>query len=75
MLEARDRGLPELLTVDEVAETLRANRKVVHMKIARGQIPGVTRIGRRVLALRDHLSAWISRCEEVSPWTSAADQV
>lgn len=41
--------LPILLTCDEVARLLRTSRKAVDALIKRGQLPGVVRIGRRVL--------------------------
>lgn len=49
----------ELLTADEVAVFLRTTKPAVYAMIERGQIPGVVRIGRRVLVravdLRQHL--------------------
>ena len=50
---------PQLLTVDETAELLRTSRAAVYALIARGQLPGVTRIGRRVLIRRDDLLEWL----------------
>ena len=51
--------LPLLLTPDEVAKLLRTSRKAVYCMAERGQLPGKTRIGRRVLfrsrALVDYL--------------------
>ena len=41
--------LPLLLTVVETAALLRTTRKGVYAMIERGLLPGVTRIGRRVL--------------------------
>ena len=41
--------LPLLLTVTETATLLRTTRKAVYAMIERGLLPGVTRIGRRVL--------------------------
>ena len=46
---------PLLLTVDEVASLLRTSRKAVYAMVARGALPGVTRIGRRVLVRRTDL--------------------
>ena len=40
---------PVLLTPTEVAGLLRTSRKAIYTMIERGQLPGVTRIGRRVL--------------------------
>jgi excisionase family DNA binding protein len=42
-------SLPLLLTVVETAALLRTSRKGVYAMIERGLLPGVTRIGRRVL--------------------------
>ena len=38
-----------LWTIDEVAEYLRTSRVAVYHQVARGQLPGVVRFGRRVL--------------------------
>ncbi|MBK7828026.1 MAG: helix-turn-helix domain-containing protein [Nannocystis sp.] len=45
----------DLLTVDEVASTLRTSRKAVYHRIARGQIPAV-RLGRSVFIRRSDLA-------------------
>jgi len=42
-------SLPLLLTVSETAALLRTTRKAVYVMIERSLLPGVTRIGRRVL--------------------------
>jgi len=47
--------LPPLMLPSEVADLLRTSRKAVYSMIERGQLPGVTRIGRRVLLRRDDL--------------------
>ena len=51
--------LPLLLTVDETASLLRTTRKGIYAMVARGQIPGVTRVGRRVLVHSETLLRWI----------------
>jgi excisionase family DNA binding protein len=59
---------PYLLTVEEVASTyLRTSRKAVYDMVSRGQLPGVTRVGRRVLFRRDHLLAWLEERRAPSP--------
>lgn len=45
----------KLLTTDEVARLLRTTRKAVFDKIARGTLPGVRRVGRRVLVCQGDL--------------------
>lgn len=40
--------LPLLLTADEVATLLRTTPKAVYCMAERGQLPGITRIGRRL---------------------------
>ncbi|WP_240488922.1 helix-turn-helix domain-containing protein [Labilithrix luteola] len=48
-----------MLTVEDAATLLRTSRKAVYALIERGALPGVVRVGRRVLfravALRKHL--------------------
>jgi excisionase family DNA binding protein len=52
---------PLLLTADETAELLRTTRKAVYAMVERGQLPGVTRIGRRLLVRRDALVDWLDQ--------------
>ncbi len=52
--------LAALLTVDEVAELLRRSSKSVYSMIERAQLPGVTRLGRRLLIRRDDLLRWLN---------------
>jgi excisionase family DNA binding protein len=47
--------LPELLEPDEVAAMLRTTVKAVYHLVERGRLPGVVRLGRRVLVRRDDL--------------------
>jgi excisionase family DNA binding protein len=58
---------PLLLTVDETASLLRTTRKAVYALIERGQLPGVTRLGRRVLILRSELLEWLCEKRTTSP--------
>jgi excisionase family DNA binding protein len=51
--------LPMLATVDETAALLRTTRKAIYSMIERGQLPGVTRIGRRVLISTPDLLDWL----------------
>ncbi len=60
-------GLPVLLTPVETADLLRTSRKAVYAMTERGQLPGVTRIGRRVLYRRDELLDWLDRSRTSSP--------
>jgi excisionase family DNA binding protein len=56
-----------LLTVPEVAELLRTSRNAVYALSARGELPGVTRIGRRLLVRRDALLHWLDQKDAPSP--------
>jgi excisionase family DNA binding protein len=51
--------VPALLTPDEVAASLRTSRKAIYAMIERGQLPGIVRIGRRVLVRQDALLDWL----------------
>jgi excisionase family DNA binding protein len=56
------RGLhlrPMLLTPTEVAGLLRTSRKAIYSMVERAQLPGVVRIGRRVLVREDSLLDWL----------------
>jgi excisionase family DNA binding protein len=46
---------------------LRTTRKAVYALIERGQLPGVTRLGRRVLILRSELLEWLCEKRTASP--------
>jgi excisionase family DNA binding protein len=60
-------GWPPLLTAGEVAVALRTSRKAVYAMVERAQLPGVTRIGRRLLVRRDDLLAWLDERRAASP--------
>lgn len=48
-----------LLTAHEVADLLRTSRKAIYAMAERRALPGVTRIGRRVLFRSDVLLDWL----------------
>ena len=52
-------GGPTLLLVGEVATLLRTSPKAVYAMVERGQLPGVVRLGRRVLVQRVDLLQWL----------------
>ena len=58
---------PHLLTTAEVADLLRTSQKAIYSMIARGQLPGVVRIGRRVLIRSDELVGWLDHSRTPSP--------
>jgi excisionase family DNA binding protein len=55
----RDSDSKLLLTVPEVADVLRTSVKAVYSMVERNQLPGVVRIGRRVLIKRVALLLFI----------------
>ena len=58
---------PYLLTADEVAALLRKTRKAIYVMVERGQLPGVVRIGRRLLFRRAELLDWLRQKSAPSP--------
>ena len=60
-------ALPFLLTVDEAATLLRTTRRAIYMMLERHQLPGVTRIGRRVLFRSADLLDWLDQKRAPSP--------
>ncbi len=65
-----EEGWPPLLTASEVAVALRTSRKAVYAMAERAQLPGVTRIGRRLLVRRDDLLSWLDERRAASPGSS-----
>jgi excisionase family DNA binding protein len=61
------RHQPVLLTAEEVAQLLRTSRKAVYQLAERAQLPGVTRIGRRLLVRSDDLLDWLRQKSAPSP--------
>jgi excisionase family DNA binding protein len=60
-------ALPVRLTADEAATLLRTTRRAIYIMVDRRQIPGVTRIGRRVLFRSDDLLDWLDQKRAPSP--------
>jgi excisionase family DNA binding protein len=58
---APDSDLPILLTPTEAARLLRTTRKAIYALVARQQIPGVVRVGRRVLFRARDLLHWLGQ--------------
>jgi len=52
-------ALPAVLTVEEVADVLRVDRKTAYAAIAEGGVPGVRRVGRCIRVSRDALLKWL----------------
>ena len=56
-----------LLTPAEVGELLRTSQKAIYAMIERRQLPGVLRIGRRVLIQEATLLDWLRQKSTASP--------
>jgi excisionase family DNA binding protein len=56
---AKQVNLPALLTCDEVAQLLRTSKKAIWAMSERKQLPGIVRIGRRLLFRQDALLDWL----------------
>jgi len=56
--------LPPVLTVDEVADLMRVDRKTAYAAIAGGEVPGVRRVGRCIRISRDVLLQWLAEGEK-----------
>ena len=56
-----------LMTPDEAAVLLRTTRKAIYVMVERGLLPGVTRVGRRVLIRTEVLLDWLRRKSTPSP--------
>lgn len=57
--EAAPTTTSAVLTVDELADLLRVERKSAYAAIARGEIPGVRRIGRTLRVSRAAVLRWL----------------
>jgi excisionase family DNA binding protein len=54
------RLLPTFITVDELAQLLRVNRKTVYEALSRAEIPGARRIGGTYRISRDAVLRWFA---------------
>jgi excisionase family DNA binding protein len=61
------RSLPLLLTVSDVAALLRTSQGGIYAMIARGHLPGVVRVRRRVLVRSADLLHWLGQKSTLSP--------
>jgi len=59
--------LPLLLTAEEAGRLLRTSRKAIYAMVERGQLPGVIRLGRRVLFRAADLLDWLDQKRAPSP--------
>jgi excisionase family DNA binding protein len=62
-----NREMPSFLTVAEVADLLRTTKTAIYATIGRAQLPGVIRLGRRVLVRSDELLDWLRQKSAPSP--------
>jgi excisionase family DNA binding protein len=53
--------IPALLNTAELAALLRTSKKAIYAMVERGQLPGVVRIGRRLLVRQDALLDWLGQ--------------
>ena len=56
-----------VMTIEELAEFLRVNHKTVREAIARGEIPGVRRIGGTIRIFRPTVVDWLSAGQGRAP--------
>ena len=54
-------NLPIYLTPDEAADVLRTTRKAIYNRIERRQLPGVKRLGKRILVRTETLLNWLDQ--------------
>lgn len=54
-------ALPLYLTPDEAASLMRTSRKAIYVMVERKQLPGVVRLGRRLLIRSEILLSWLDQ--------------
>lgn len=57
---------PDVLTADEVAALLRVDRKSIYAAVARGEVPGVLRLGRLIRFSREVVLRWVHEGQAAS---------
>jgi len=57
---------PLLLTVKETAEILRTTDRAIYAMVECSQLPGVTRLGRRVLIRSEDLLRWLDQSRAIA---------
>jgi excisionase family DNA binding protein len=63
-------AVPILLTPDEVAGILRTSKKAIYVMAQRGQLPGVVRVGRRLLFDQSDLVRFLAEQSKPLPGRS-----
>lgn len=69
LLELQDHTTPvevnknELLTIDEVCDILKCSKPTLYAKHSRNELPGVSKVGKRLLFNRQVLLEWIASTE------------
>ena len=63
-------AVPVLLTPEEVAKTLRTSKKAIYIMAERGLLPGVVRVGRRLLFDQSDLVRFLAEQSKPSPGRS-----
>ena len=59
-------GLPIYLTPGEAAHVLRTTRKAIYVMVERRRLPGVKKIGKRILIHAASLLKWVDQQEAPS---------
>lgn len=57
----RPDGLPHYLKAEEAARLIRTSQKAIYAMVERGQLPGIVRVGRRVLIRTEDLIGWLDQ--------------
>jgi|GEM_PF-6080461 len=59
--------LPDILTVEELAEYLRVDRKTIYEMVARRELPGCVRVGRTIRISTKAVMTWFEGGERRRP--------